>query len=94
MADDLAYPSFTSPGGQSDAGSPTQGATTPPGQGNPDSLEKLQLVQGIVRNTRLLAQKVPGAVDIIRQINDLTQKLQVKIMQGGAPPTVQAPPVA
>lgn len=70
------------------------GATTPPGQANPDATEKLQLVQGIVRNTRLLAQKVPGAVDIIRQINDLTQKLQVKIMQSGAPPTVQAPPVA
>lgn len=89
MADELSNPQLSQ--GGSEPG--PVGTTAPPGQSNPDAMERLQLVQGIVRNTRLLAQKVPGAVDIIRQINDLTQKLQVKIMQSGPGPQAQAPPM-
>jgi len=88
MADGLTAPDFQgSPlGGNISGGSPA-GA-------NPESLANLELVRGIVKNASMLAQKIPGAVDIVRQINDLTQKLQMKIMQTGPAPQAQAPPVA
>jgi hypothetical protein len=56
-------------------------------------MANLDLVKGVVTNLRLLAQKIPGAVDIVRQMNELAQKLQMKIIQSGSSPEPQAPPV-
>lgn len=53
----------------------------------------LELVRNIVSSSRLLAQKVPQAADIVRQINDLAQKLQLKIIQSGPTPEPMAPPM-
>ena len=53
----------------------------------------LELVRNIVSSSRLLAQKIPGAADIARQINDLAQQLQLKIVQVGPTPEPMAPPV-
>ena len=60
---------------------------------NPEAVQMLELVRNIVSSSRLLAQRVPGAVDIVRQINDLAQKLQLKIIQSGPTPEPMAPPV-
>ena len=53
----------------------------------------LELVRNIVASSRLLAQRIPGAADIARQINDLAQKLQLKIIQSGPTPEPMAPPM-
>jgi len=72
------------PGG----GNPSPAPATP----NPEAAQMFELVRNIVSSTRLLAAKVPGAVDIIRQINDLAQKLQLKIVQNGPAAEPMAPP--
>jgi len=100
MADGLTVPSFAPGGMPPGGGGPPGTAPSPegpvgfPAGANPESLANLELVRGIVKNASMLAQKIPGAVDIVRQINDLTQKLQMKIMQTGPAPQAQAPPVA
>jgi len=53
----------------------------------------LGLVRQIVSASRMLGQSVPGAVPIVRQINDLVQQLQQKIIQSQPAPEPQAPPV-
>lgn len=90
----MTSPSFQ--GAQPPAGQPPESNAQQPlgAQQDPENMANLELVRGIVRNTRLLAQKVPAAVDIVRQINDLTQKLQLKLMQSGPGPQPQAPPIA
>ncbi len=64
-----------------------------PPQPNPEAMQLLELVRNIVSSSRLLAQKIPGASDISRQINDLAQKLQLKIIQSGPAPEPMAPPM-
>lgn len=90
---ELSNPQFQSSPSPGQGGS-DMNASPMSGQGNPEVMENLKLVNEIVRNARMLAQKVPGAVDIIRQINDLTQKLQMKLIQNGPTPQPQAPPIA
>jgi hypothetical protein len=48
---------------------------------------------GIVANARMIATKVPGASDEVRQINDLVAKIQGKIKGGQPAPQSMAPPV-
>ena len=67
-------------------------ASPSPEQKNPEAMQLLGLVRNIVSSSRMIAQKVPGASDIVRQINDLAQKIQLKIVQGGPAPEPQAPP--
>jgi hypothetical protein len=96
MSPSLNSPNFQGPQdqGQPNDQGPGGGFPSPaPGRQNPDAMANLDLVKGIVSNSRLLAQKIPGAVDIVRQINELAQKLQMKIIQSGASPEPQAPPV-
>ncbi len=64
-----------------------------PPQANPEATQMLELVRNIVSSSRLLAQKVPGAADLVRQINDLAQKIQLKVIQSGPTPEPQAPPM-
>lgn len=47
----------------------------------------------IVRGVRALTQMFPQAGDELMQINDLMQRVQLKIMSGGQPGEAAAPPV-
>ncbi len=68
-------------------------ASPAPPQTNPEAAQLLELVRNIVSSARLISQKVPGATDIVRQINDLAQKLQLKVIQTGPTPEPMAPPM-
>lgn len=93
MAPNLPPPSFG--GGQPGEGaSPGGGFPSPaPAQQNPEAGRQLGLVQQIVSSARMLGQSIPAVVDIVRQINDLAQKLQMKIVQAGQGGEPQAPPM-
>jgi hypothetical protein len=97
MSPALGNPSFQGPQEQPQdrAGrDPGGGFASPaPGRQNPEAMANLDLVQKIVSSSRMLGQKIPGAVDIVRQINELAEKLQTKIIQSGQSPETQAPPV-
>jgi hypothetical protein len=47
----------------------------------------------IVSSSRMIGQKVPGTVPEVRQINDLVQRMQAKIVAQKAPTEPMAPPV-
>jgi hypothetical protein len=64
-----------------------------PPQANPEATQLLNLVWNIVSSARLLAAKIPGAADTARQINDLAQEIQRKIVQAGPAPEPMAPPM-
>ncbi len=94
MAPNLPPPSFG--GGQQpgEGASPGGGFPSPaPAQQNSEAVQQLGLVRQIVSSARMLGQRIPAAVDIVRQINDLAQKLQMKIVQAGQGGEPQAPPV-
>lgn len=55
--------------------------------------QALDMVKQIVSASRMLGQMIPGAIPIVRQINDLIQQLQSKIVQTGPAAEAQAPPV-
>lgn len=84
-------------GGQPDnptSPSPGGGFPSPaPPQPNQKAAQQLDLVRNIVSSTRLLGNMLPGAVPIVRQINDLVQELQKKIVASQGAPEPQAPPV-
>jgi hypothetical protein len=89
----LAPPDFAG-GPQPEPQGPGGGQASPaPPTANPEAVQTLELVRNIVSSARLLAQKVPAASDIVRQINDLAQKLQMKIIQSGPTQEPQAPPM-
>ncbi len=74
--------------------SPGGGSPSPaPGGDNAGAAQIMELVRTIVSASRMLGQRVPGAVPIVRQINDLMQQLQMKILQSQPPTESQAPPV-
>lgn len=92
MAPGLPPPGFA--GESPEPQGPGGGMPSPaPPVANPEAVQMLELVRNIVASSRLLAQKVPGAADISRQINDLAQKLQLKIIQTGPTPEPMAPPM-
>lgn len=51
------------------------------------------LVHQIVQATRALSQQYPETAPVARQINDLVQELQMKIVQSQPPTEPAAPPV-
>jgi len=53
----------------------------------------LKLLMTIVSSSRMIGQKVPGTVPEVRQINDLVQRMQAKIVAQKAPTEPMAPPV-
>lgn len=93
---EMGSPKFQGPqDNQQGAGNDPGGGFPSPAPAKQDSTQMalIDSVQKIVSNARMIGQKVPGAVDIVRQINELTQKLQAKILQSGQSPESQAPPV-
>jgi hypothetical protein len=62
-------------------------------QEDPVAAQLLRMSLGIVANARMIATKVPGASDEVRQINDLVAKIQGKIKGGQPAPQSMAPPV-
>lgn len=75
------------------SGGPGGGQVSPaPAQPN-TSGQLVNLVLGIVQNTRAIAQQVPAAGPIVRQINDLVQQLQRTIVANQPPSEPAAPPV-
>jgi hypothetical protein len=86
------------PPGQGD--SPSQGSapTTPgasaPAQGSPATDQKTQLVIGIIKGLRALAQAAPSASPGIQKINEIFQsEVMPKLMESQQPGESQAPPV-
>lgn len=61
---------------------------------NQGEYQVLGMVRGIISNARQLAQAVPQAADLVMQINDLVQKIQIRIIKGQKAPEPGAPPVA
>jgi hypothetical protein len=75
-------------------GSPGGGSPSPAPASNTGGAERtISLVRQIVSAARMLGQIVPGAVPEIRQINDLAQQVQMKIIQSQPSQEPQAPPV-
>lgn len=88
------------PPGQGGAGAAPAPNGQPPGgpggggaQQNPQMTQNMELLRQLVSSARLLARNVPGAADIVRQINDLAQKLQMRMVQAGPMPQREAPPM-
>lgn len=94
MSPEMSQPGFKGPQDAPQQSGPGGGFPSPsPGSQNPEAMANLDLLQKIVSSSRMLGQKIPGSVDIVRQINELAAKLQQKIIQGGSSPESQAPPV-
>jgi hypothetical protein len=90
----MASSALPPPGADNPGASPGGGFPSPaPAQANQGAVQILELVRNIVSSARMLGQKVPGAVPIVRQINDLAQQLQMKILQSQPGTEPQAPPV-
>ncbi len=88
------------PGGSApDQSSPAQPMTSPPavspdpqqsgGMANQAAFSTLNIVQ----NARSLAQQFPSVAPEVRQINDLCQKIQMKIAQQADSGQPAAPPI-
>ena len=75
-------------GGAPGGGSPSPSTPQP----DPGAGQILELVRTIVSASRLIGQRVPGAIPIVRQINDLVQQLQMKILQSQPGQEQAAPP--
>lgn len=93
MSDDLSQPDVRGPQAPQQSPEVGQFASQPGTEGSPQNAANLKLVADMVRSSRLLAQNVPGATDLIKQINDLVRKVQMKILQSGGNGEVQAPPI-
>lgn len=75
-------------------GSPTTPGASAPAQGSPATDQKTQLVIGIIKGLRALAQAAPSASPGIQKINDIFQsEIMPKLMEGQASGEPQAPPV-
>lgn len=79
----------------SDAGPGPGGgfASSSPAVEDQDGAALLKLSLGIVAAARMIGQKVPQVSSEVRQINDLVQQIQAKIVGNKAPAEAQAPPV-
>jgi len=74
-------------------GSPTTPGASAPAQGNPATDQKTQLVIGIIKGLRALAQAAPSASPGIQKINDIFQsEVMPKLMESQSPGEPQAPP--
>ncbi len=95
MADMPAPPnSQYSPTQMGQDGGPGGGASTPaPPQPNQGATEMTTAVMEIVRNARVIADRVPSAAPIVRKINILVQELQRAIVSNQPPQQTAAPPV-
>jgi hypothetical protein len=59
---------------------------------NNQAMQQLDLVRKIVSAASMLAQLTPTAVKDLREINDICQRVQMKIVQSGPQAEPQAPP--
>ncbi len=80
-------------GGPGNPGAPPSISPAPAQPPSPTAMQALHDVNAIVSAVRSLAQQFPAAVPIAKQINDLVQQLQGKIIQSLPPTETQAPPV-
>jgi hypothetical protein len=72
-----------------------QGPTLPaPAQPpSPGAMQDVSDIMHIVNAVKSIAERHPQAVPVAKQINDLVQQLQMKIVQALPPQEVAAPPV-
>lgn len=96
----MGSPAITPPPGATPdqgpfGGSPQVGAVAAPApaQPNPKATQAVSLVHQIISAGRALAQQFPATAPIVRQMNDLVQQLQMKIVQSQPPGESAAPPV-
>ena len=76
-------------------GAPTTPGASAPAQPSPGTDQKTQLVIGIIKGLRALAQAAPAASPGIQKINDIFQsEVMPKLMESQQPGEAQAPPTA
>lgn len=84
-------PGQDAPSGQPPSSTPGAAA---PAQSSPATDQKTQLVIGIIKGLRALAQAAPSASPGIQKINDIFQsEVMPKLMESQSPGEAQAPPV-
>lgn len=82
------------PQGESQGPGPGGGFASPaPPVEDTRAATALQASLTIVSATRRLGQDYPQVIPEVRQINDLVQRMQMKIKGGQQRPETQAPPV-
>ena len=82
------------PGQAPSGGAPTTPGASAPAQASPATDQKTQLVIGIIKGLRALAQAAPSASPGIQKINDIFQsEVMPKLMEGQSSGETQAPPV-
>jgi len=73
---------------------PGGGFSSPaPPVNDPGAAQLLKLLMTIVSSARMIATKVPGATNEVRQINDLVAQIQGKVKQQQPQQEPAAPPV-
>ncbi len=72
---------------------PSQATTAPPQPPPPSAMRSVQLVTSMVTAARQLADDFPELTPEVRQINDIIQKMQLKLVRSLPPSEVPAPPI-